>query len=53
MKKFGLVTKTDIASEKSIQNAEHFLRLAGVDKVMRVSNKTREGIKEFLELIKK
>lgn len=49
----GLVTKTDIASKKSIENAEHFLRLAGVETVLRVSNKTKEGIKELLELIKK
>lgn len=47
----GIVTKTDIADEKQIAAAETRLKLAGVEKIFRVSSITREGLDELLEYL--
>jgi len=48
----GVVTKTDIATEKQIEDAEYLLRLAGASPIFKVSPMTGEGMEElrnFLE----
>ena len=48
----GIVTKTDIATEKQIQNARQLLEMAGADPIFEVSAFTGAGMKElsaFLE----
>ena len=49
----GIITKIDIAEEKQIEHAHKYLEIAGAQKILKISNKTKEGIKEFLDLIKK
>ena len=43
----GIVTKTDLATEKQIDYAADMLKLAGVKKIFRVSCVTENGIEEL------
>lgn len=43
----GVVTKTDLADRKQIDQAEAYLRLAGVTEVLEVSSVTGDGIDEL------
>lgn len=47
----GVVTKTDLASEKETAAAEELLRLAGADPVFRVSAETGEGIGQLMDFL--
>lgn len=47
----GVVTKTDLASEKEAAAAEELLRLAGADPVFRVSAETGEGIGQLMDFL--
>lgn len=47
----GIVTKTDLASEQLLKEAEMKLRLAGVEKIFFVSSYTGEGIHELLDYL--
>ena len=44
----GIITKIDIADEKQVEIAERKLKLAGVQKIFRVSSVTKEGLDELL-----
>lgn len=48
----GIITKTDLATEKQVDYAENMLKLAGAEKIFRVSNVTEEGIEELKEYLK-
>ena len=48
----GVVTKTDLATEKQIKNAEDLLTLAGATAIFRVSAFTGEGMDSLLSFIK-
>lgn len=50
-KVIGVITKCDIAENDKIMHSEQILRLAGVEKVFKVSSTTRQGIAELLEYI--
>ena len=43
----GVVTKTDLATEAQVEQAESLLRLAGASRVFRVSAVTGEGMEEL------
>ena len=45
----GVVTKKDLASEKDIEDAKGYLRLAGAGKIFVVSSVTGEGVAELVE----
>ena len=49
----GVVTKIDIATSQTIDDAENILKLAGVEQVFKVSAYTAEGIDELTEYIRK
>lgn len=49
----GIVSKTDIATEEEIREAEDKLKLAGVEKVFKCSSYTGEGVAEIVEYLKK
>ena len=49
----GVVTKIDIATPQTIDDAENILKLAGVEQVFKVSAYTAEGIDELTEYIRK
>ena len=48
----GLVTKEDIATKEQIENAVHFLEMAGVDKVFVISSTKGTGFDKLFEYIK-
>ncbi len=48
----GIVTKIDIASKESIEEAERLLLLAGASRVFKISSYTGEGIGELIEYLK-
>lgn len=47
----GIVTKTDIATEKQIKSAEAKLISVGAGKVFKVSSMTREGLDELIRYL--
>lgn len=47
----GIVTKTDIATEKQIEHAVRRLEIAGAGKIFRVSSYTKDGIREVLDYL--
>lgn len=47
----GVVTKSDLATEKQIETAKKYLIMAGARKLFVTSSVTGEGIAEFLEYI--
>lgn len=50
----GIVTKIDLAkSENDILDAEENLKLAGTEKIYRISSKTGEGIEELISYLNK
>ena len=49
----GVVNKIDIATPKQIEKAEKFLQIAGARKIFHISCKTREGIPELIEFLKR
>lgn len=50
-KAIGIVSKIDGATKKQIDRAEEWLRMAGVERVFKISSKTGEGMKELLEYL--
>lgn len=47
----GIVTKTDLATEKQIEEAEALLTMAGAHKIFRVSSYDKKGLKELKEYL--
>ena len=47
----GLVTKSDIATEKQIENSKAYLRMAGASKIFVISSITGDGVEDFLREI--
>lgn len=47
----GVVTKTDIASEKQQIQAEELLRLAGAERVFRISSVSGDGLDELFRYL--
>ena len=47
----GVITKCDIAAKDRIEHSEQILKLAGVEKIFKVSAVTRRGIDALMEYI--
>lgn len=47
----GVITKTDISTQKQIDNAVELLRLAGVEKIFFTSAITGDGVKELVNYL--
>ena len=47
----GVVSKTDLGTEQDIRYGEEILKMAGADRVFRVSAYTDEGVKELREYL--
>lgn len=50
-KVIGVITKCDIAEKEKIEHSEQVLKLAGVEKIFKVSSVTRQGIDALMEYI--
>lgn len=48
----GIITKTDIATDEQVEEAEKLLILAGASRVFRISSYDGEGIEELKEYLK-
>lgn len=51
MEVIGVITKTDLASERQIETAKELLRLSGTEKIFAVSAVTGEGMDELAEFL--
>lgn len=49
----GIITKVDIATKEQIEHAKYYLQLAGVNKIVCISNTTKEGINEVIDIIRR
>lgn len=47
----GVITKCDIAREDEIKHSEQILKLAGAEKIFKISSITKQGVDNLLEYI--